>query len=94
MILIPGFLGNVQQYRALQTGHALAWVALPMFAVVWLVAIVVLYTTSRLTLALGLTVVALGLLNLHPPGYSVGWNQFQSRIFFLPPVWVARTSVW
>jgi hypothetical protein len=33
IILIPGFLGNVQQYRPLQTGHALAWVALPMFAV-------------------------------------------------------------
>jgi DHA2 family multidrug resistance protein len=60
IIVIPGFLGNVQQYRSLQTGHALAWVALPMFAVVWLVAIVVLYTTSRLTLALGLTVVAIG----------------------------------
>jgi len=60
IILIPGFLGNIQQYRPLQTGHALAWVALPMFAVVWLVAIVVLDTTSRLTLALGLTVVAIG----------------------------------
>jgi DHA2 family multidrug resistance protein len=60
IVLIPGFLGNVQQYRSLQTGHALAWVALPMFAVVWLVAIVVLYTTSRLTLALGLTAVAVG----------------------------------
>ena len=60
IILIPGFLGNIQQYRSLQTGHALAWVALPMFAVVWLVAIVVLDTTSRLTLALGLTVVAIG----------------------------------
>jgi MFS transporter, DHA2 family, multidrug resistance protein len=60
IILIPGFLGNIQQYRSLQTGHALAWVALPMFAVVWLVAIVVLFTASRLTLALGLTVVAIG----------------------------------
>jgi len=60
IILIPGFLGNIQQYRPLQTGHALAWVALPMLAVVLLVAMVVLYTTSRLTLALGLTVVAIG----------------------------------
>ena len=60
IVLIPGFLANIQQYRSLQTGHALAWVALPMFAVVWLVAIVALYTTSRLTLALGLTVVAIG----------------------------------
>jgi DHA2 family multidrug resistance protein len=60
IVLIPGFLGNIQQYRPLETGHALAWVALPMFVVVWLVAMVVLYTTSRLTLALGLTVIAIG----------------------------------
>jgi MFS transporter, DHA2 family, multidrug resistance protein len=60
IVLIPGFLGNIQQYRSLQTGHALAWVALPMFVVVLLVAMVVLYTTSRMTLALGLTVVAIG----------------------------------
>jgi MFS transporter, DHA2 family, multidrug resistance protein len=60
IILIPGFLGNIQQYRSLQTGHALAWVALPMFVVVWLVAIVILYTNSRLILALGLTAVAVG----------------------------------
>ena len=59
IVLIPGFLGNIQQYRPLETGHALAWVALPMFVVVWLVATVVLYTTSRLTLALGLTVIAI-----------------------------------
>jgi DHA2 family multidrug resistance protein len=60
IVLIPGFLGNIKQYRPLETGHALAWVALPMFVVVWLVAMVVLYTTSRLTLALGLTVIAIG----------------------------------
>jgi DHA2 family multidrug resistance protein len=60
IVLVPGFLGNIQQYRALQTGQALAWVAVPMFAVVWLVAAVVIYTNSRLTLALGLTIVAVG----------------------------------
>ena len=58
IVLIPGFLGNVQHYRPLQTGHALAWVALPMFAVVWLVAFLVIHTNSRLTLALGLTIAA------------------------------------
>jgi DHA2 family multidrug resistance protein len=60
IVLVPGFLGNIQRYRALQTGHALAWVALPMFAVVWLVAVIVIHTTSRLILALGLTIVAVG----------------------------------
>jgi DHA2 family multidrug resistance protein len=58
LILIPGFLGNVQQYRPLQTGHALAWVAIPMFAVVWLVAVLVIHVNSRLTLTFGLTTVS------------------------------------
>ena len=60
IVLIPGFLGNVRHYRPLQTGHALAWVAVPMFAVVWLVAFLVIHTNSRLTLALGLTIAAAG----------------------------------
>ena len=60
ILLVPGFLGNVQQYRPLQTGQALAWVAVPMFAVVWLVAWLVIYTNSRLILALGLAIVAVG----------------------------------
>ena len=60
LILIPGFLGNIRQYRPIETGHALAWVALPMFVVVLLVAKIILHTTTRLTLALGFTVVAVG----------------------------------
>ncbi len=44
---------------ALETGHALAWVALPMFTVVWLAATIIIYTNSRLVLALGLTVCAI-----------------------------------
>src|SRR5262249_3333213 len=56
--LVPGFLGNVQQYRPLETGHALAWVALPMFAIVWVVAVTIIYTSSRLILTLGLTLAA------------------------------------
>jgi DHA2 family multidrug resistance protein len=60
ILLVPGYLGNIQQYRALETGHALAWVAVPMFAVVWLAALMVLYTNSRLALTFGLTTVAVG----------------------------------
>ena len=60
IILVPGFLSNIQQYRPLEIGRALAWVALPMFAVVWLVAFIVIYTHSRLILAAGLTSVAVG----------------------------------
>jgi DHA2 family multidrug resistance protein len=58
LILVPGFLGNIHQYRPLETGHALAWVALPMLGVVWLMVAVVIHTNSRLTLTLGLTVAA------------------------------------
>ena len=47
LVLVPGFLGNIQQYRPLETGHALAWVAVPMFAVVWLVAWLAIHTNSQ-----------------------------------------------
>jgi MFS transporter, DHA2 family, multidrug resistance protein len=58
LVLVPEFLNTIQAYRPLETGHALAWVAVPMFAMVWLVAWLAIYTNSRLTLALGLTLVA------------------------------------
>jgi MFS transporter, DHA2 family, multidrug resistance protein len=59
LVLVPEFLNTIRAYRPLQTGYALAWVAVPMLAMVWLVAWLAIYTTSRLTLALGLSVVAL-----------------------------------
>ncbi len=58
IVLVPGFLANIQRYRPLETGHALAWVAAPMFAVVWLVALLIIRTSSRLVLAAGLTITA------------------------------------
>ena len=54
IVLVPGFLGNIQRYRPLETGHTLAWVALPMLIFVWLVAILVVYLDSRVVLAVGL----------------------------------------
>ena len=57
-VLIPGFLGNIEGYRAVQTGQTLAWVALPQFAVVWLVALTIIRTNSRLVMALGFAVIA------------------------------------
>jgi MFS transporter, DHA2 family, multidrug resistance protein len=60
IVVIPGFLGNVQRYRTLQTGEALAWVAVPMFVVVWLVAALVIRTDTRLILAVGLAVASAG----------------------------------
>lgn len=57
-VLIPGFLANVQGYRALQTGQTLAWVAVPQLIVVWLVALTIIHTNSRLVMAVGFTVIA------------------------------------
>jgi DHA2 family multidrug resistance protein len=58
VVLVPSFLANLRQYRPLETGRALAWVALPMFAMVWLVAALVIRTNSRVVLALGLTLMS------------------------------------
>jgi MFS transporter, DHA2 family, multidrug resistance protein len=58
VILVPAFLGNIQDYRPLEVGHALAWVALPMLSVVWLVAALIVHTNSRLVLTVGLTTAA------------------------------------
>lgn len=55
IVLVPGFLGNIQHYRPLETGHTLAWVAAPMFVVVWVVALSIIQTNSRLVLAVGIT---------------------------------------
>ena len=57
-VLIPGFLGNIRDYRALETGQTLAWVALPQLLVVWLIALIIIHTNSRLVMALGFTVIA------------------------------------
>ena len=60
IVLIPGFLGNIQRYRALQTGQALAWVAVPTLIVVWLVAVLIINTDARLILAVGLAIASAG----------------------------------
>ena len=81
--LIPGFLGNIQQYRALETGHALWWVALPMFAVVWLVAVIVIHINSRLILAFGLTIIAVACWKCAHLDNSWAGNSFQIIELFL-----------
>jgi MFS transporter, DHA2 family, multidrug resistance protein len=77
IVLVPGFLGNIHSYRPLETGHALAWVALPMFAVVWLVAVLIIYSTSRLILAVGLTVAAVACWSCAHLDSSWAGNSFQ-----------------
>jgi len=60
LLVIPSFLGNVQQYRPLQTGEALAWVAAPQFAVVWIAAIASVFIQPRILMAAGFATVAVG----------------------------------
>src|SRR5260370_2504706 len=78
IILIPGFLGTFQRYRATDTGHALAWVAVPQFAVVWLVAAAIVFTNSRLILAVGLAIVASGSLGFAPLDSSLAGGSLQT----------------
>jgi len=56
---IPGFLANVQQYRAIQTGQSLAWVAAPLFVMVWLAAIATVFIQPRIVSAAGFAIVAI-----------------------------------
>jgi DHA2 family multidrug resistance protein len=58
IVLVPAYLGNIHGYRPNDVGKALAWVAVPMFVVVWVVALTVVHTNSRLILSVGLTIVA------------------------------------
>ncbi|WP_263367777.1 MFS transporter [Edaphobacter bradus] len=78
IVLVPGFLGNIQHYRPLETGHTLAWVALPMFVVVWLVATTIIYTNSRMVLAVGLTAGAVSCWLWSHVDTSWAGNSFQS----------------
>ena len=58
VVLESSFLANLRQYRPLETGHALAWVALPMFVVVWLVAVLIVHMDAKLVFAVGLAITA------------------------------------
>jgi MFS transporter, DHA2 family, multidrug resistance protein len=60
LLVVPSFLGAIQQYRPLETGRALAWVAAPQFVVVWIAAIVCVFIPPRIVLALGFATVAIG----------------------------------
>jgi MFS transporter, DHA2 family, multidrug resistance protein len=62
VVLVPAFLGTIRGYRPLETGHALAWVAVPMLVVVWLVAFLIIFSNARLIMTVGLTIAAVACL--------------------------------
>jgi DHA2 family multidrug resistance protein len=56
---IPGFLGSIAQYRPIQTGAALAWVAAPQFLLVWIAAISTVFIQSRIVMAAGFATIGI-----------------------------------
>jgi DHA2 family multidrug resistance protein len=56
---IPGFLGGVARYRPIETGAALAWVAFPQFALVWIAAILTVFIQPRIVMAAGFATIAI-----------------------------------
>jgi len=58
--LIPQFLTTVQNYRAIEVGSVLLWIALPQFILAPIVATVLRFVEARLTLAAGFALVACG----------------------------------
>jgi DHA2 family multidrug resistance protein len=60
IMLVPSYLGTIQHYLPIQTGRTLAWVAAPMFVIVWIVALAVVFTNSRVVMACGLSLGAVG----------------------------------
>jgi DHA2 family multidrug resistance protein len=55
--IIPQFLITVQNYRALEVGGALMWIALPQFLVTPVLATILRFLDARVMLALGFTLV-------------------------------------
>jgi MFS transporter, DHA2 family, multidrug resistance protein len=77
LVMIPGFLANIQQYRPLQTGHALAWVAAPQFVLVWLAAIALVFIPPRIVMAAGFSTIAVACWMASHVDSSWSGNSFQ-----------------
>lgn len=58
--VIPQFLGTVQNYRAIEVGGVLKWIALPQFLIAPMVATILRYVDPRIPLAFGFALVACG----------------------------------
>lgn len=60
LLVVPSFLSAIPQYRPLQTGAALAWVAGPQFLVVWAAAVAAVFIQPRILMGAGFATVAVG----------------------------------
>jgi DHA2 family multidrug resistance protein len=61
-LLIPSYLGTIQNYRPLETGRVMWWIILPQLVIGWISVQLMKRTDGRLPLALGFTVVAIACL--------------------------------
>ena len=57
--VIPGFLGSIAQYRPIQTGTSLAWIAIPQFLLVLAAAFSIAFIQPRLLMAGGFATIAI-----------------------------------
>jgi DHA2 family multidrug resistance protein len=55
--IIPQYLATIQNYRALETGDVLLWIALPQFLVAPVVATILRFVDARVPMALGFAMV-------------------------------------
>ena len=58
--ILPDYLTRVQDLRSLQTADVVNWIALPQIVLVPLIAWLLRYLDARLTLAVGLALIAIG----------------------------------
>ncbi|MBV8070071.1 MAG: MFS transporter [Acidobacteriaceae bacterium] len=82
-ILIPAYLANIKDYRPLQIGQTLAWVAVPVLALVWVVPLIIIGTGSRLIMAVGFTSIAVTSLIFSRVDSSWAGTSFQRVELFL-----------
>ena len=81
VVLIPSFLGNIQGYRPLETGSALAWVAAPQFVFGWIVAALVIWFDTRVVMAAGFALTGVSCwMNAHADAAWAGFSFWNSDL--------------
>lgn len=80
-LVIPAFLGAIQRYRPLETGHVLLWVAAPQLVMGFLSALLMRRIDGRLLLAIGFATVAIAcLMNARLTSAWAGDNFWASQL--------------
>ncbi len=74
---IPGFLGSIADYRPIETGGALAWVAAPQFVLVWIAAISTVFIQPRIVMAAGFATIGVACWTVARVDSSWAGNSFQ-----------------